>query len=443
MCAWIVTRISQQVRIVPCPLLRHGRRWASVTRRALFLAVLLTGPALLGTGCQNLTLGGEAYVYQPEPTDPPPRSLAILPTTDAARRPDIAEIIRSALFTETSALAVQNVELHQVDARLAQLAARLNLPPDQLPVEMLAHPSVADLVLFSHLEDVSRLWLVVYARVKLKMHLTLVDTRTRRVLYRNQFTIVDRLGGPTLTLGGTVEHLMVGLFNLRPAALQATLIQSAREIVQTLPPLRVDRAFTDALRIRDVRVTLPSRVLRADQTIHVQMVATPGANARFSIGRPDAPLPMQEIATGIYAGSYTVAPGDDTPYAIVEVHLEAPDGSESLVYPAADTPFAIDTVPPNVARVVRWWRAEPGTQGIYLELGMQDEGAERPARYRVLRRQTYPPSSGDFTEIGAAESPIFHDATAARGFEYEYRVVAEDEARNAAPPGHTTRVLFQ
>jgi hypothetical protein len=415
--------------------------------RPHFCFILFLIPVL--TGCMSHTVAGPPRFGHGDAPPSPPHTLAILPTTRLEdEHADLARSLRQGLFSAATELAYSGVELRVVDGRLASLASRMGVTPTAMPSTAMASPSVADLVLYSRIDDVSRLYLLIYGRLKVRISVTLVDTRTRVALYRNEFTVVDRLGGPAITLLGAMQVVAVGLFGMEPWSLEQTLIDAAEKIVADLPVQRVDRAVSGGLRLIDLQVELPPRPLRAGDRIGVRVTATPGCEAEASLPPREELRALREVRPGIYEGGYTVRPGDDKAYGIVEVRLATRDGKESLRYAATETPIVIDTAPPQRARVARWWPGDRVDQGLFLELAVQPRllpvAAEDPRRYLLQRRDAGKgETAGAWETIGQTEEPVFADRTARRGATYEYQVVTEDAAGNHSRPGPVARVDFR
>jgi hypothetical protein len=397
--------------------------------------------------CQVRVSGGPPYRDGHAPAGPPPATLAILPTSDGADQPDVARALRQSFWYAGSELFGGTVEPRQVDSRLATLASRLDIPPDRLDAAALAHPSIGDLVLFSRVEQVDRLYMLIYARLKVKVSLSLADTRTRRILYRNDFTIVDPLGGPAFSILGMLERLAVAMYGKQPPSLEQTLNVAARQMLESIPSLKFDRAAAGDLRLIDIHVERPDRVLRAGDAIVVRVEATAGCRAEATFPPNERARPLRETAPGVYEGSYRVRPRDDTPYGIVGVRLASRDDKQTLEYAAAEFALSIDTTPPPPVDIVRWWPDESARSGVFLEIqaGAKTDlnGAEIPARYLVQRREVNETARTTWLQLGWSREPIFHDQSARRGRIYEYVAIAEDAAGNHSTPSETVRLQLR
>ena len=143
-------------------------------------------------GCQTIALKGNPSVDLLAKIPEAPHSLAILPTLDLTGRPGLRPLVREALYEALSALPYRDRELARVDGFLSALAAQLNCTPDQLPPEALAHPQLADCVVFSKVTDVGRFFFLLYSHIYVELDFVMADTRTRQIVYRNRFRILNR-----------------------------------------------------------------------------------------------------------------------------------------------------------------------------------------------------------------------------------------------------------
>ncbi|MBI2973715.1 MAG: hypothetical protein HYY39_08025 [Armatimonadetes bacterium] len=89
-----------------------------------------------------------------------------------------------------------------------------------------------------------------------------------------------------------------------------------------------------------------ARPLRTGETLTVTLRGTPGGTATFDIFGVASGIPMREVSTGIYQGTYTVRQGDNVASAAIFAHLRVGNTEAPLVQ--AGTPVTIDTLPPVI-----------------------------------------------------------------------------------------------
>ncbi len=393
------------------------------------------------SGCQSVSVRGVPEVdWEALAAVAHPRTLAVLPTTEEDDRPDLTGPMRLALYGSLAPLEFKDRELSDVDQRLALIANRMGLRPEELPPEARAHPLLGDTVAFSHIESVSRFYLIFYAHNRLRLNLQLVDTHTRKVFYRGRFTITNRRLEATIDPFGLAGTAVSSLWHLRADQLAQTLETGADKIAAQIPPLPATVATDPGeLCIERLAVKLPRTLLRAGDKIEVEVLGTPKGQATFRFGPGERPRPLIEVAPGRYLGRAEIEPGMDTPYAFIEAELGLGEPGETVRDSAIDQPFAIDTMPPPRGRVARCWPAPP-RRGIYLELETDptDPRAqlEAPQTYFIYRR---PAGGGRFQRIGESAATTFLDAEADPGHPWEYQIITRDPAGNDAAPGPIAR----
>lgn len=405
--------------------------WAAALGLILFLT----------TGCRHLTVDGDPYIDQTPVEVTAPESLAILPTTFDDGDAALAHRMRLALYAALSPLPFEDRELSLVDGRLADIATELGVRPNAIPPVEMVDNRLADCIVYSHISRIGSLWLLFYAERSINLDFTMVDTRTQRVLYRNHFVIHDRRGAPFYSLFGMIEAVGETLWHLKSSQTEESMEEGARKIAEWIPLPILPAAKGSRLQIHEVRVLGDLPALAAGETLRVQAEATQGMHCTFSIGGISGEVEMPEVAPGVYEGSYVIRKGDDKPYAVVEVTLEAPQGEESIAYVEALQPFSIDTIPPPAAEIDSWWPA--GSNGVYLsfKLDKQPEAGEpdEVTEYQVYRRGQ---GESDFAQVGTTGEFPWLDRGAQRGQRYDYYLRTRDAAGNTSEPGRTRRVEY-
>ncbi len=406
----------------------------SVLARVTVLAVALA----LAAGCETVSVTSEPYVDTHGLAGvEPPRSLAVLPVMDDSRHPELVTPLREALFGALAALPFEDRELELVDQRLATIANRLGVLPEELPESAQAHPMLADICVFTRVRKVSRFFLIFYSHHRLGLDFAMVDTRTRRIFYRGKFVIHNRQLVPTIEPVGAIGSAFSSLWHLRSDKLRETLAEGARKIVADIPPVPSPAAAGKNLRIEKVDVVLPRPVLKAGDALGVRLIGTPGAQAEFSIGNFAREQALREVSPGRYEGLLTIRKGVNTPYAVVEVTLS--HGEERVEDTVTGRPFAIDTIAPPPARVSEGWAAPGG--GVQLDLATVarkgEAATETPAEFEIRRRAA---GRGAFESVGVTRARTFHDGAADAGQPWDYTIVTRDDAGNESAPGPVTRL---
>ncbi len=199
------------------------------------VAVLLMLASLILSACGGVAVRGYSESEHIERPEDPPQTLAILPTADLSGHPELAEVFRESLYRAVSVLPYKDKELAEIDAVMATLAYQHQCSPAQLPESALVTPDLADYVVFTRLEKVGRLYLLLYAHVRYDLHLAMVDTRTRRVIYRNHFVVRDWTGGATISPLGLLERSFSSILQLRGKRMNESMEEGAEKIADALP----------------------------------------------------------------------------------------------------------------------------------------------------------------------------------------------------------------
>lgn len=386
--------------------------------------------------CQYVSISGDPVIDPDGMTGAtPPRTLAVLPTTDDSGHPEFVPVMRAALRESLSKLPLENRLIRDVDQQLAMIANRLGMPPEKLPPAALAHPSVADVVVFSRIERIGRLFLILYGHNRFTLDFQMVDTRTRHVFYRNKFVVTNHNFAPAIDPFGLASSAFGSLWNLREESMTATFRNGTQEIAGQIPPLPLFSELGNRLAIVRTSVTMPRANLGPGDRVEVEAIGTPRMIASFSVGNVTKRLPLRETAPGRYRGEFTVCKGMNTPFAVVEATLRLPGGGETITDAVAEHPFAIDTTPPPRARMTRWWPAGRG-KGIYGEIELDTDDAtrnpEKPVRYTVYRRAA---GTHNFKPVAETDTLTFNDAAADPQQPAEFRIVSKDAAGNVSEPG--------
>lgn len=397
--------------------------------------------ALLLGACHFTTVDGNPVFRREEMRQRPPRTLAILPTTDVSDHAAKAPLLRKGLFKAFAAIpAYQTLDLKLVDEFLAVQATRRGCHPRALPPEALADPRLADCVIFTEIQDFGRVYFFLYAHYRIELNLAMVDTRTRRTIYYNRFVLYDRMIVPDYDVIGLVGSSILSLWHLNPERTEEVLEEGAEEIVAEIPAPEL-LATSPGGQLKLVRAdVLTSPTMGVGRPVLVRAQGTPGCRVSFSLGQLAREVAMNEAQTGYYEGQYKIRPGEQAPYAVVELTMKAPDGRDSLAYVADEKPFTIDTAPPPMARITKG-RAGWLRRGVALEFAIDPAEArlsgKNVAKYLIYRREV---GAGQYHLIGETTRLSWRDRSVAVGRRYEYCVVSEDAAGNRAAPGAGVRV---
>ncbi|HET6780610.1 MAG TPA: copper amine oxidase N-terminal domain-containing protein, partial [bacterium] len=163
--------------------------------------------------------------------------------------------------------------------------------------------------------------------------IVLADGRTFTLSENVRFTLDGRLVGRELFRAGMDVTL-----RLNPQTNEVVEI-AGRGVAQVPPPP------SGPVQIASFTHNA-ARALRAGETVTVTLRGTPGGAATFDIFGIAAGMPMREVSSGVYQGTYTIRQGDSVANAAIFAHLRMGTTEAPLVQ--AGTPITIDSLPPLV-----------------------------------------------------------------------------------------------
>lgn len=303
----------------------------------IFLLILLGGCAKFQYS-ENVTIDQEAFASNP------PRSLAMVPFSNASGVENADELARRGLYSSLAGHRYQDVELSRIDSVVSDLANQYNLEPDEIPPPLIRRAGLADAVLTGHVQQVSKRWALIYSAINVVCNLELVDTRTNRTIYKN----TARGRNQRFTAPLSILTLFTGALDtfqiLRSEEVDETFEELAQRVAKTFP----DPAHSgdQTLSIREPSLSLPRNPLAPGDEISIQFEGTAGREAQADIGSIQQNVRMPEIEPGLYRLRYRIPTGTRVDYATVRLRLrQAPDRQAELqLY---NMPFSVRELPSN------------------------------------------------------------------------------------------------
>ena len=141
--------------------------------------------------------------------------------------------------------------------------------------------------------------------------------------------------------------------------------------------------------------SLTASPLSAGDAVSLRVEWRPGNTLSFDIGNLRTELPMyddgahddENAQDGLYAGTYTVQPGDDISEAEIVLHLGISDLDSEVRWTAdlnLEDRVTIDTTPPDIFKVDHDLRLRPLSAGEVLNVTMLAEAGAREAFFDIL-----------------------------------------------------------
>lgn len=399
-------------------------------RNILFGSLLLFAIPL-SVGCNTVRTVDDPFLNEAGFAERPPRTIALAPFTNLSGEENAGKKLREALYGALATMGYEDIELSAVDDFVDRTAMEYNIVPEEVLPEHLIHPDLADAIVFAEVERVARLFLLFFSQHRIEINLSMYDTLTRKRLYLNHFTVRCRRYNSPTGIGGILSAFFSLLWQFSEEELDKSIEAAAEEIRDRFPrPYEGSRE--GETEITKVAVeTPPSKMLQVGDRVLIRVEGSARGKATYKIGNLVQEANLAETAPGQYSGIYEIQPGDNANYVFVEVKLVDREGrGQAVLHTAQDQAFAVDTIPP-VPYAVHTWKQVPGTDGIYIQYGPENrtnpEAENVPSRYMIFRGTGDDPA---LTYLGDSETTEYFDPTALVGVQYQYSVVAVDQAGN-------------
>ncbi len=288
---------------------------------------LLFAVVLVVSGCSKFDYSEHPVINKQALAANPPKSLAILPFSNASGVANANEVARRDLYAQLSGLGYTDVELSRVDQALSQLAVEYQLDPDEIPPPLIRRSGLADAVLSGQVESVTKRWALLYSHIRVAMQLQVIDARTNTTLYSNRaIGINQRFTAPTSLLG-----ILTGAWNtlrhLRSSEIDQTLDLFAKKVAASFPnPSTV--SGEGGLYLRDVILSLPRQTVKPGDEILLEFDGTPGQLGYMDIDEYVHAVRVPELEPGRYRLLYRIPTGPGLPRAMVRVRLAQAQGRQ-------------------------------------------------------------------------------------------------------------------
>ncbi len=408
-----------------------------------------------------------------------PRSVAVLPFSgDPAdwsgveTDEDPIIIVRRGFYTQLSSLPFQDLELSEIDARLANAgldAASAEALLAENPKELGSILGV-DAVVLGQVTHFDRVYLGLASQVAVGCRVRMVSLESGELLWRAEHVERGYGGGVSLTPVGLILNAAAALWNLRGVELLRQTDDLFREMVQTIHLPESMRAARIEPPGMDLFAVVSRGPYRAGQDVVLRIVGDPGCRAwadldGFTSGIPLAPVPaeakaalqadllervkVQYASTGhaltpellravrerlrareVYEGAYTVQPGEEARNLLAKGSLAAPDGGKATMLDAVAV-VDVDAVAPKAPAGLR---AEPLDGKVRLAWGGNRE--KDLAAYQVWSSAS---QLSNYERLAEVETPAF-TVTGLTNFQAAwYKVTAVDQAGNVSEDSHPLR----
>jgi parallel beta-helix repeat protein len=349
-----------------------------------------------------------------------PLKVAILPFDNATDKTEAFEIVRRSFYNHFASKKYQDVELYQTDNLLsAQGILEVNLFLS-VPSPELGRKLDADGLVYGTITGFDRLYLGAYSQVAVELEAKLVHASTGEVLWKAKHRRAHHEGGIPLDPISAIPTVIRAALNIRDIELLRTAEDLSREMLATLPEPRIGKVMK-APGITFVSHDSLGKWKKAGDVIRVAMLGESGVIGTFDLGEVRKAIPMTEEKQGVYAGSYTVMPGDMLSRGLVVGHLRDERGNQSEWVDALNV-INIDTLPPEKPAAPKGFGRDQSTFLRWTEVPDKDV-----LEYRIYRSQT--PRDG-YAQVGRTQLNDFRDQELKNDVAYYYKISALDRAGN-------------
>jgi hypothetical protein len=241
-----------------------------------------------------------------------PKTVAILPfsyDTSIAKQKLPHQILRGVFFNYFSYLGYTDIPIETVDLKISPLiktdASIKNISNAQL-MKILE----SDAVIRGHLINATNFTAGIYAETSIEAKLEMVDLRTGDLLWETKHM--------ELSTSSIVTPSLIDMIAEQTANAQ---VDKAYHKVAESFTLKILEKIPDPASLRHEHVQLP-RIISIDSNIkknaqlhphdviYVSMKGDSKLDAHFDIGSYKTRIPMKEVSTGLYTGSFRLKKGD-------------------------------------------------------------------------------------------------------------------------------------
>jgi hypothetical protein len=178
-------------------------------------------------------------------TADPPRTVAVLPFGNRSDAQGLEELVRTSFYSHLSALAYQDVELHEVDVRLKNNGLTSPDSFSAMPAQNLGRLLEADAVIFGEVTEFERVFVGVYSQLSVGASITIYDTRNGRELWQDNYVSRFHEGGLPLDIISIPLITMRSGLNLRETVKLRAVDDLCRELVERLPAPKTGTSGAD------------------------------------------------------------------------------------------------------------------------------------------------------------------------------------------------------
>ena len=272
-------------------------------------AAALALVALISTSCGKVRVDvhhetGKNWNY--------PKTVAVLPFTyDSAIEEGnyTRSILRKTFLNYFSYLGYNDLPLDTVDLKLEPVI-KTGVTINDISNGQLMKILGVDAVIRGHIINSTNFTAGIYAETSIEAKLEMIDLRTNKVLWDTEHMELASSGIGTLSLVDMIEDQTI---NSEASVAYHQVAESfALKILAKIPdPASLRYNEIRLPRITSVEANIKgSNELQPNDLIYVSMEGESALAGHFDIGSFKTGIPMKEVSSGLYTGSYRIKKGD-------------------------------------------------------------------------------------------------------------------------------------
>jgi len=297
----------------------------SYSSKKFTCAVALTLVALIGAGCGKARVdvfheAGDNWDY--------PKSVAILPfsfDSVVEENKSTHSILRKTFFNYFSYLGYDDIPLNTVDLKLDAIM-KTGVTVDDISTGQLMKVLEVDAVIRGHVINATNLTAGIYAETSIEAKLEMIDLRTGELLWDTEHMELASSGIGTLSLVDMI-HDQTENSNVDKAYHQVAESFALKILAKIPDPASLRHNEIRLPRIESVEANIKgNNKLQPGDLIYVSMEGESALVGHFDIGSFKTGIPMKEVSSGLYTGSYRIKKGDLIDGALIITSLSNKKG---------------------------------------------------------------------------------------------------------------------
>lgn len=198
------------------------------------------------------------------------KRICVLPFADKTDTEGLADQVRESFSGQLSVKRFSDVELHEIDTRLAALRGSWR----NLPAQQLGQALGCQALVYGEVTKASRFYLGIYAQLSLAGTIRVVDVTTGHTLVEESYTSTFRNGGVPFSPLAVLPQAVLNLRSMTDAQMVQAIDDLGRHLAEKVPDLPTTPA------VQYVAAPVPSASVQAEPE-----EVTPPVPARTDQGR--------------------------------------------------------------------------------------------------------------------------------------------------------------